>query len=53
MVKSRCVNVCTSIKAMTTLAKIVKINISKTHVFNQKFATILGQSIQEKTVKLG
>lgn len=33
---------------MTTLAKIVKINISKTHLFNQKLTTILGQSIQEK-----
>lgn len=26
----------------------VKINISKTHLFNQKLATILGQSIQDK-----
>lgn len=53
MVKSKHVNVRTSVKATTTLPKIVQINFYRTWLFNQKFAIVLGQSIQEKQRNVG
>lgn len=38
---------------MTTLTERVKINISKTHLFNQKLTATLGQFIQEKELNQG